>query len=307
MNTLIAILIACSVLFYFASIIIVKIRKALKWLISCFDYTYIPRIKPKQVYEQPTINNDYHSSFKANPIIDDMVKQPHLLVAGATGSGKSVLLNSIIYKLLLDNQSQLILIDPKKVELYRYINTPQVIKYASDIEDIKDVLELVIEEMLKRFDTMQALNQRMYNGKDVYIVVDELADLLTVDKKHILPMLQRIAQLGRAARIHLFMATQRPTKDILSGQLKVNLDSRVALRCPTAQDSRNIIETRGAEKLPRYGQGYYLTPDTMQPTLIDITLTPEHEIENLTDYYEDQFSSTDSNLHNDYVIDYNCL
>ena len=127
---------------------------------------------------------------------------------------------------------------------------------------------------------MQRARQKLTSEPPIYIIIDEFADLMTTQRKTVLPTLCRIAQLGRAAKIHLILATQRPTRDIVNGQIKVNIDCRVALRCPTAQDSRNIIGVKGAEMLPKIGYGLYLTPDTMQPIPVKIPFVPENEIQN---------------------------
>ena len=126
---------------------------------------------------------------------------------------------------------------------------------------------------------MQKKHLKEYPGSHVYIIIDEFADLMTNYKKQTEITICRLALLGRAARIHLILATQRPTSDIINGKIKVNIDSRIALRCPTAQDSRNIININGAEKLPRYGSGYYLTPETMKPVLVTIPYTEPAEIQ----------------------------
>lgn len=199
-------------------------------------------------------------------LCSDILEQPHLLVAGATGSGKSVLINSIIYTALYKDPGsiQLVLIDPKRTELIDYKKLPHTIRYASEPREMVMALQICIDEMERRYKKMQRAHQKKYNGSHIYIFIDEFADLMTTQKKETLPILQRIAQLGRAANIHLIAATQRPTKDIVNGQIKVNMDSRIALRCPTAQDSRNIINVNGAEQLPRHGFGYYLTPERFE-------------------------------------------
>lgn len=213
-------------------------------------------------------------------IYKDMLKQPHLLIAGATGSGKSVIINGLINELIDESPEdvELILIDPKRVELVGYRELPHVLNYASEKDEIEKALKYSVDEMESRYQQMQAEGIRRYEDGRLYIIIDELADLLTTSKKKVLPLIQRIAQLGRAAEIHLIMATQRPTKDILSGQLKVNLDSRVALRVPTGVDSRNIINVAGAENLPRYGEAYYLTPETMHPVRIKVPYYSDEEI-----------------------------
>ena len=206
----------------------------------------------------------------------NILNQPHVLIAGATGSGKSTLLNTVIYTALLfaPPEKQFILIDPKRVELIDYARLPHTIMRATEPPQIAAALTGAVSLIEDRYKRLEKRRAKLYDGSDVYIIIDELADLLTVDKKTFLPLLQRIAQIGRAARVHLIAATQRPTKDILSGQLKVNLDARLALRTASRQDSRNIIETPGAELLPRYGHGLYLIPEFRQPERVTIPATP---------------------------------
>lgn len=220
----------------------------------------------------------------------DMLKQPHLLIAGSTGSGKSVLINSLIYTALYNspNRCRLILIDPKQVELIDYKHLPHCLRYASEPGDIAAALGWAVELMEQRFKRMQKQHTKESIEADIFIIIDEFADLMTTQKRQTLPQLQRAAQLGRAAHIHLIAATQRPTKDIINGQIKVNMDSRVALRCPTGQDSRNIINIKCAETLPRYGYGYYLTPETMTPQLIQIPLTAPAELAARVKWWTDQ-------------------
>ena len=220
----------------------------------------------------------------------DILKQPHTLIAGATGSGKSVLINSLIYTALYSAPCEVgfILIDPKRVELVEYAELPHTFIYACEPVDILRAIRTAVNLMENRCREMQRLRQKESTEPHMYIIVDEFADLMTTQKDQVLKPLCRIAQLGRAAHIHLIAATQRPTRDIINGQIKVNIDSRVALRCPTAQDSRNIINTKGAEALPRVGFGYYLTPDTMKPQLVNIPYTEPAELHRLIDWWEKQ-------------------
>lgn len=217
----------------------------------------------------------------------DILAQPHILVAGSTGSGKSVLINSVIYTALYaaPTQTQFILIDPKRVELVQYRDIPHTILYASEPEQIAAALGAAVEIMERRYKRMQAAAQKESTEPHIYIIIDELADLFTVQKRETAPLIARLAQLGRAAHIHLIAATQRPTKDIITGQIKVNMDPRIALRCPTAQDSRNIINIKGAETLPRFGYGYYLTPETMQPIKVEIPYTAADQITERVQYW----------------------
>lgn len=190
------------------------------------------------------------------------------------------MINTLLYTTLYQspNTCHLILIDPKRVELVDYKQLPHVVRYASEPLDIVAAINRAVDIMEHRYKQMQKQRIKLSTEADLFIVIDEFADLMTTQKKQTLPPLQRIAQLGRAAKVHLIVATQRPTTDIINGQIKVNIDARVALRCPTAQDSRNIIRVKGAELLPRYGYGYYLTPETMQPELIPIPLTPPADL-----------------------------
>ena len=221
-------------------------------------------------------------------LFTDILKQPHTLIAGSTGSGKSVLINGLIYTCLFDSpaQKQLVLIDPKRVELIQYKPLPHTIAYASEQRDIKQLIDYCVRLMEYRYKIMQSQFLKKSNDAEIYIFVDEFADLITTQKREILKPLCRIAQLGRAANIHLILATQRPTRDIIDGQIKVNIDSRIALRVPTKQDSRNIINVSGAELLPKYGKAFYLTPETMQPVLVDIPCIPEEEIASAIQYIQ---------------------
>lgn len=216
---------------------------------------------------------------QASSLVLDFINQTHLLIAGATGSGKSVIINNMIYHLLYKSPKQvkLVLIDPKRVELVQYKELPHTLAYASEQVEIINTLQKCVTLMEQRYKTMQKLRIKKTKEEDIYIFIDEYADLITTSKKDVERLIIRLAQLGRAAKIHLIIATQRPTRDIITGQVKVNIDSRLALRVPTAQDSRNIINVKGAELLPRYGQAYYLTPDTLTPQLVNI---------NYIDYYE---------------------
>lgn len=216
----------------------------------------------------------------------DILDQPHTLIAGATGSGKSVLINDLIYTALFSPpcDKQFILIDPKRVELRSYRKLPYTLIYASEPADMVSAINKAVDIMERRYKRMTRRGEKQSREPHIYIIVDEFADLMTTLKRQTVPALCRLAQLGRAANIHLILATQRPTKDIVTGQIKVNIDARVALRCPTAQDSRNIINTTGAEQLPRHGFCYYLTPDTMQPVKVAVPWIPENEINKLIQY-----------------------
>lgn len=193
----------------------------------------------------------------------DMARQPHLLIAGATGSGKSVVERGIIHSLLFHSPArvQMILIDPKRVELVQYKGLPHVIAYAADPSERLQALQAAVDIMEQRYTAMARQGLRMYTGPDLYVIIDELADIMTTQKKAAVPLIQRLAQLGRASKIHLIACTQSPLRSVIPTEIACNLDARVGLRTRNAQDSRNILQQTGCEQLPRYGQGYYMTPE----------------------------------------------
>lgn len=188
--------------------------------------------------------------------IGDLLKAPHILIAGQTGSGKSVLLNDILYHALFNNgaQTQLILIDPKRVELARYRTTQNCIYYGSEPDTMVNGLRYAMDIIEQRFKEMQKRNLLHFDGSHIYIVIDELADLMTTQKKTVLPLLQRIGQIGRAANVHLIACTQCPLAKIIPTELKVNFETIIGLHVRTMQDSRNIIGLPGCELLPKYGK-----------------------------------------------------
>lgn len=227
-----------------------------------------------------TPKGEYHTLYK------DMLAQPHLLIAGATGSGKSVIINGLIYTALYHSPAtlQFILIDPKRVELVDYKRLPHTIQYASEPIDMVKALEKAMYITESRYKTMQRKKIKKYQDGAVYVVIDELADLMTTDRRHVQPLIQRLAQIGRAADVHIIAATQCPLASVIPTAIKVNFDSRVALRTRSAQDSRNILGVKGCELLPRYGQGYYMTPDGL--TLYNIPMQTPDEIDNLVTYWK---------------------
>lgn len=235
----------------------------------------------------------------ASRLVLDFINQNHLLIAGTTGSGKSVIINNIIYTLLYKSPKEvkLILIDPKKVELVQYRELPHTLAYASEQADIINTIKDAVTLMNKRYKVMQDKRIKKSKEADLYIIIDEYADLITTSKKDVERLICRMAQLGRAAKIHLIIATQRPTRDIITGQVKVNIDSRLALRVPTAQDSRNIINIKGAEQLGKYGQGYYLTPDTLTPQLVNIDYINDTELADRVQWWTSQTNRIFNNIY----------
>lgn len=180
---------------------------------------------------------------------EDMLKENHILLAGATGSGKSVCINGLIYSIILQG-GKLILVDPKKVELHQYSKTAECMLYADEREEMISALQYAVDLIDRRYSEMKQRNLKLWDGEKIYVIVDELADLMLTAKHEVQPLLQRIGQVGRAAEVHLIAATQCPLRDVIPTTIKVNFDCRVGLRTACAQDSRNIIGVSGCELLP---------------------------------------------------------
>lgn len=229
----------------------------------------------------------------------DMLEKPHLLIAGATGSGKSVVINALVYTALYnfpDDQSggaQFILIDAKEVELLAFRNLPHTITHATEREQIRNALLYAVDLMGRRYKEMRRRGEKQYSGGHVYIIIDEFADLMTTDKNFTVPLLQRIAQKGRAANIHLILATQTPHSDIIPTKIKCNFDYRVGLRTGSAQDSRNILGVSGCELLPDpkqtgTGYGYYKTGADCE--LYQFPMYTDEEIKSRVEWWTKQKS-----------------
>lgn len=231
-------------------------------------------------------------SGRYSKLYEDMADQIHLLVAGEAGSGKSVVINGILTCLLYrfptdtPNGAQFILIDPKRVELIAYRNVPHTIRYASEPDSMIAAIKHAMSITENRYRVMQRNRQKKYVGSDVYVVIDEFADLMTTQRKTVMPLIQRLAQIGRAARVHIILATQTPISKVLPTEIKCNFDSRVGLRTRSAQDSRNIIGMSGLETLPRYGKGYYMTPE--EEHFWNIPMVEDSEIDRLVSFWEAQ-------------------
>ena len=228
-------------------------------------------------------------SGKTYDLFSDMVKQNHLLVAGATGSGKSVIVNGMIATLLyrFPHEAAMILIDPKRVELSPYKDLPHTIKYASEPEEMVKALQLAMDICNKRYKEMEKVGERFYHGGDVYVFIDEWADLMTTNRRIVAPLVQRLAQIGRASKVHIILCTQTPISKIIPTEIKCNFDSRVGLHTRSAQDSKNILGYAGLEDLPAYGQGIYMTPQ--QETLYNIPYVDEAEQKRLILWWLKQF------------------
>lgn len=218
-------------------------------------------------------------------LFHDMTQQKHLLIAGATGSGKSVVVQGIMHTLLhlSPGEAGFMLIDPKKVELIHYRDAPHTLGYADTVTGSVELLTRALSIIDRRYSEMQKARVRLYTGGHIYIVIDELADLLTVNKRSVLPLLQRIGQIGRAAKVHMIACTQCPTSKIIDTPLRCNFDSFVGLRTRSAQDSRNILGCTGCETLPQYGECIYMTPSRFGRYVVP--LTDDQQIHDIINYW----------------------
>lgn len=249
------------------------------------------------------------------PKVFDLTKMPHLLVAGSTGSGKSVCINGIIASILMrykPNEVKLVLVDPKKVELTNYNGIPHLLcPVVSDPKKASLTLQKVVTEMDNRFQTFSdkevknitGYNEMIekYNKKHpespqskmpyIVVIIDELADLMLVASKEVEDSITRITQLARAAGIHLIVATQRPSTDVITGLIKNNIPSRIAFAVASQIDSRTILDQRGAERLLGKGDMLYFPMGESAPTRIQGCFVNDDEIKRLIDYCKEQGSA----------------
>jgi len=247
-----------------------------------------------------------------NPVITDLNKMPHLLIAGATGSGKSVGLNGLICSLLYKaspDEVKLIMIDPKRIELSSYDGIPHLITpVVTDSKKATNALFWAVREMERRYEMMsrkKVRNIRQYNQKVetekpvegepkpeffpyIIIIIDELADLMMVSSRDVEVALTRLAQMARAAGIHLILATQRPSVDVLTGIIKANFQTRIAYQVSSKTDSRTILDGNGAENLLGNGDMLFLPPGTAKLQRIHGAYISESEVNRIADFLRQQ-------------------
>ena len=246
------------------------------------------------------------------PVFAQLDKMPHLLIAGATGSGKSVCVNTIISSLLMrarPDEVKLILVDPKKVELSVYNGIPHLLApVVTDPKKAAAVLREVVAEMERRYDLFASVNARNIQGynelakkyndehKDEpkellpyhVIILDEVADLMMVASKDVEDCIMRISQMARAAGIHLIVATQRPSTDIITGVIKANIPSRIAFAVSSSIDSRTILDTSGAEKLLGKGDMLFSPMGSSSPTRVQGCFVTDDEVASIVHYVSSQ-------------------
>ncbi len=235
------------------------------------------------------------------PWVADLAKMPHLLVAGATGSGKTVCLNTIILSLLYQNHPddlKLMLIDPKRVELPVYNGIPHLLTPAiTEVPKTINALKWAIAEMDRRFNKLSDAGKRdisSYNESAeekmpyLVIVIDELADLMVASASEVEASIIRLAQMARAVGIHLIVATQRPSVDVITGLIKANITCRIAFSVASATDSRTILDSPGAEKLVGRGDMLFLSAELSKPKRIQCCYVSDNDIRRVADFIKGQ-------------------
>ncbi len=239
-------------------------------------------------------------------VYGEIDRMPHMLIAGSTGSGKSVCINSIITTLLLrttPNEVKLLLIDPKKVEFTPYQDIPNLIgPVINDATEAATALKTIVSIMDNRYNEFHnrgVRDIREYNKKaktdstmkpmvQIVVIVDELADLMITNGKDVEASIQRITQLARASGIHLIVATQRPSTDVITGTIKTNIPSRIAFAVSSAIDSRIILDQVGAERLLGYGDMLYIPMGESAPRRIQGVFVSDDEINRITEFVKSQ-------------------
>ena len=273
----------------------------------------VPNPTPSLVSLRKVMQSDTFENLKSNSVLPvalgrgsdgdevvfDLAKMPHLLIAGATGSGKSVCMNAIISCLIMKHspaELQMLLVDPKRVELTPYNGIPHLITpVVVETDKVVNLLKGLIQEMMDRYRIMEEIGVRnieTYNKKSsdtmpyIVVAIDELADLMMTAAFDVEQSICRLAQLGRATGIHLIIATQRPSVDVITGLIKANFPSRISFAVTSQVDSRTILDTVGADKLLGKGDMLYQPIDMGRPTRVQSVYISDSEISKIVDYWQ---------------------
>jgi len=266
----------------------------------------------REVMETPTFTNSearltiaFGRDISGQTIVGNLAKMPHLLVAGATGSGKSVCINGIITSILYKakpDEVKFMMVDPKMVELNVYNGIPHLLTpVVTDPRRASLALKKIVVEMEKRYElfsksgarNIEGYNQMMQDNPEailpyIVVIVDELADLMMVAANDVEDAIARLAQMARAAGIHLIIATQRPSVDVITGVIKANIPSRIAFGVSSQVDSRTILDMAGAEKLLGRGDMLYMPMGASKPTRVQGAFMSDQEVETIVSYVRSQ-------------------
>lgn len=257
-----------------------------------------------------------------NPIFAGLEKMPHLLIAGATGTGKSVSINTILLSMLYRHSPEvlkMILVDPKRVELTLYNDIPHLITpVITDNKKVLGALKWSLNEMDRRYDLLSKSGSKdifSYNSKmaekdnpimpAIVIVIDELADLMASYGRDVEAAIVRLAQMSRAVGIHLILSTQRPSVEVITGLIKANITSRVALQVASQIDSRTILDMAGAEKLLGKGDMLFLSGDVAKPRRLQGAMVTEKEVKDVTRFLKAQAEKLDMGEEGELKVDFN--
>jgi len=287
---------------------------------------YLSEILRSEVYEKSRspLTMALGKSIAGRPQVADLAKMPHLLVAGTTGSGKSVALNamilSLVYKATPD-EVRLVMVDPKMLELSIYEGIPHLLApVVTDMKEAANALRWCVAEMERRYRLMAAMGVRnlagfnkkvkeakeagepiadpLFNGEEgeeapdlqplpyIVVIIDELADMMMIVGKKVDELIARLAQKARASGIHLVLATQRPSVDVITGLIKANVPSRIAFQVSSRVDSRTILDQMGAEQLLGHGDMLYLPPGTAIPDRVHGAFVDDHEVHAIVEYLQ---------------------
>ena len=291
------------------------------------EIVYLREVLETPVYQQAAspLTLALGKDIGGNPVVANLAKMPHLLVAGTTGSGKSVAINAMLLSLLYKaapHEVRLILVDPKMLELSMYEDIPHLLTpVVTDMKEAANALRWCVVEMDRRYRLMAALKVRNIAGFNrkladaqaagesitdpfwkpgeggvageipvleplpfIVVVIDELADMMMIVGKKVEELIARLAQKARASGIHLILATQRPSVDVITGLIKANIPTRIAFQVSSRVDSRTILDQMGAEQLLGHGDMLYLPPGTGLPQRVHGAFVDDHEVPRVVDY-----------------------
>jgi S-DNA-T family DNA segregation ATPase FtsK/SpoIIIE len=274
---------------------------------SSSTLVYLKEVLDSKEYKDPKskLKLALGKDIAGTPVIADLATMPHLLIAGTTGSGKTVCINSLIISLLFNSTPddlKFIMIDPKRVELAVFNNLPHLLSpVVTEHKKVASTLEWVVNEMDLRYELFAKSGVRnidLYNekyGRDgqaklpyIVLIIDELADLMMVAQTEVEGAITRLAQLSRAVGIHIVLATQRPSVDVITGVIKANFPARISFKVASKVDSRTVLDINGADKLLGRGDMLFVEPGASRPIRAQCSLISDKEIERITDYIKSQ-------------------